>query len=224
MPDDAKRYIDGWRQVMPGFEVREWNESNFDVQAHPWMRKTCADRKYSFASDYVRFKVLAEEGGIYVDTDVELRKSLEPFLKERCFFSFEFDSFLSTCLIGAEPGHPLIRAMLARFDHMEGCQVSNVYWTRHMIENYPKLRLNNREQYIGDGIRVLPKEHFIVPAFGGSGNFARHHAHGTWKPGAAKRRRPHWLRRVLGDVLFFKLVNLRMNWNSEFRRLERARR
>lgn len=224
LPDDAKRLIEGWHRVLPDFEIKEWNERTFDVQQHPWMQRTHDEGRFSFASDYVRFKVLEEQGGIYLDTDVELRKSLVPFLRDRCFFSFEFDSFLSTCLIGAEPGHPLIRAILGKFDHMDGCQVSNIYWTRHMIDTYPALRLNNREQYIGDGIRILPKEYFIVPGYGATANFARHHAKGTWKPGGGSSRRPHWLRRVLGEVLFFKLVNLRMNWNSEFRRLEKGRR
>ncbi|MCB0811409.1 MAG: hypothetical protein KDB96_19180, partial [Flavobacteriales bacterium] len=130
----------------------------------------------------------------------------------------------STCLIGAEPGHPLIRETLAKFDRMSGCEVSNVYWTRHLIEHYPRLRLNNRDQAVGDGIRILPKEYFIVPSFNKDAGFARHHANGAWRQNAGRRRSPHWLRRLLGDVLFFKLVNLRMNWNSEFRRLERRRR
>ncbi|MCB9168755.1 MAG: mannosyltransferase [Flavobacteriales bacterium] len=209
---------------MPDFAIKEWNETNFDVNSHPWLKEMYAHGRYAFASDYMRLHILAEQGGIYLDTDVEVNRSLDPFLSERCFFSFEFDSFLSTCLVGCEPGHPMIQAVLDRFDDMKGYEVNNTYWTRHMIEHYPEFRLNNRDQVIGEGIRILPKEYFVVPSFRSSENYSRHHAQGSWR--ADRKRSPwtQWVRRIVGEVVFYKLINIRMNWNSEFKRMEKARR
>jgi mannosyltransferase OCH1-like enzyme len=154
---EMEAVIDGWRKLMPECEVIEWNESNFDVGMHPWMKRMHEERRYAFASDYARFHVLKEYGGVYLDTDVVMKKSLAPFFDERCFFAFEYDSFLSTCIIAAEPGHPLIAALLAGYDNVEGPVINNIIVTDYFLHHYPEFRLNNRDQRMGDGVRVLPK-------------------------------------------------------------------
>lgn len=223
-PDSMVAVIDGWRKLMPECEVIEWNESNFDVAVHPWMERMHKEGRYAFASDFARFWILREHGGIYLDTDVVMKKSIGPFMQERCFFSFEFDSFLSTCIVAAEPHHPLIAALLAEYDGLEGPVVNNIIVTEYFLKHFPEFRLNNRDQRIGEGVRVLPKEYFVLPSFDRDKNFSVHNANNHWK---AKRAR--WIigpvvRAIIGDVLFFKLLNVYMNLKSDFQARDRARR
>lgn len=224
MPEPMLAYVEHWKELMPEFKFICWNESNFEAMDHPWIQKTISAGLYAFASDFVRFWVLNKYGGIYLDTDVELKKSLAPFLSNSSFLSFEFDSFMSTCIIGAVKNHVIISKLLDKFDSMSEYEVSNSYVTRYFIDNYPEFRLNNQEQSLGDSVHIYPKEYFVVPSFDDTHNYALHHAANQWNPATRKGSASTVVRNVIGDVLFYKLVNLRMNWNSEFKQRERARR
>lgn len=223
-PPETVAFIRGWRSLMPDHEVIEWNESNINVSSHPYMQRMYNEGKFAFASDYARLMILRYEGGIYLDTDVELKKSLDPFNTETCFWSFEFDHFLSTCVIGCEPNQPVISALMKEYDHLEKEIVNNTLVTKYFIKHFPEFRLNNKDQVVGGNIRIFPKEYFVVPAFGTSRNFSVHHADNHWKSERKDSPIGTAVRAVIGDVLYFKLINLKMGWNDEFRPLEKARR
>ena len=76
LPKSARQYIDSWKKNFPGYEIKEWNESNFDVNVIPYTAAAYKDRKYAFVSDYARFWILYNYGGVYFDTDVEVRRPL----------------------------------------------------------------------------------------------------------------------------------------------------
>ena len=77
-PEDVKRYIASWEKYCPDYEIKEWNESNFDIHENDYCREAYEAKKWAFVTDYVRLKALYEEGGFYMDTDVEVVKSLDP--------------------------------------------------------------------------------------------------------------------------------------------------
>jgi hypothetical protein len=114
-PAEALRYIEGWRALAPGFRLVEWNEENFDVFGTPYTANAYRARKFAFVSDYARGKALLEMGGVYLDTDVELVSSLEPFLERRAFFGFESGNVVATSTIGAEPGHPYLAEYMDQY-------------------------------------------------------------------------------------------------------------
>lgn len=70
LPEDAKKCIASWNKHLPDYEIIEWNEDNFDVNCIPYTRQAYDAKKYAFVSDYARFKILYEQGGLYFDTDV----------------------------------------------------------------------------------------------------------------------------------------------------------
>ena len=72
--------ISSWKKILPEYEIKEWNEENFDVTAHPYTKKAYKAKKWAFVSDYARLKVLEEEGGVYLDTDMLLLKDIKPLL------------------------------------------------------------------------------------------------------------------------------------------------
>lgn len=223
LPDRMKARIEGWSRLMPRHEIIEWNEGNFDVTAHPWMERMHDEGRYAFASDYARLCILQQHGGLYLDTDVELKKDLSPFFTERCFWSFEFDSFLSTCIIGVVPGHPLLASLREQYDQLKDGVINNELVTKYFLRNYPEFKLDNSDQRVGGDIRILPKEYFIVPSFDKGKNFGVHHAENHWNEAPNGIGLGGLVRGIVGDVFFFKLVNLRMNWKSEFRAMDRAR-
>ncbi len=224
LPEEMRALIAEWSERMPDFTVKEWNESNIDIAAHPWMERMYREGKYAFASDYARLLVLRDEGGIYLDTDVRINKSLEPFLDQRCFWSFEFDHFISTCIIGCAPGHPLVIDLLRRYDRLEKELVNNVLVTEYFIEKYPEFRLNNKEQTIGKDIHIYPKEYFVIPTKRKEAGYSVHLAMNHWKGGGKRLKKGEILRSIIGDALFFKFLNLQMGLQSDLPAKERARR
>lgn len=89
MPQLAKKCIASWHQYMPDWEFKLWNEDNFDVAAVPYTREAYEAKKYAFVTDYVRLWALYNEGGVYMDTDVEVLKSLDDLLHLSAFTGYE---------------------------------------------------------------------------------------------------------------------------------------
>lgn len=224
LPTGLQANVDGWQRLMPDYRIVRWDEQNYDVHAHPWTARMYAEGRFAFASDHMRLKILHGQGGFYLDVDTKLRKRLDPFRKEQCLVSFEFDSFLSTGVIACRKGHPLLEEWMAKYDGMDGPVVSNDVITRLFLSRNPEFRLNNRDQVVGGDIRVLPKEYFAVPSFDRNKNFGVNQAANSWKEARKKNGPSRLVRTLVGDVLFFKLVNLRMSWGSEYLAMDRARR
>ena len=112
LPKDALECIASWRKYLPDYEIKEWNESNFDVNCCPYVKQAYEAKKYAFVSDYVRFFVLFKEGGLYFDTDVEIIKDMNHIIAVGNFMAFE-KSFATqqqdrgefcTELLGVAPG------------------------------------------------------------------------------------------------------------------------
>lgn len=99
-----KECLKSWQVHMPDFEVIEWNEHNIDTKDA--YIKYCLDKKrWAFLSDYVRMIALRDHGGIYLDVDMEVVKSLEPLLDNQCFLGYEDQDRLNTAVVGGIAGH-----------------------------------------------------------------------------------------------------------------------
>ena len=83
LPRLAEKCLKSWKKYCPDYEIRLWNEENFDLNENRYVREAASVGKWAFVSDYVRLKVILEHGGIYLDTDVELLKSLDSLLEEK---------------------------------------------------------------------------------------------------------------------------------------------
>ncbi len=116
-PRLARKCIDSWNKHCNGFEIIEWNESNFNVDFNEYTRFCYDNKRWAFLSDYARLMVIKENGGIYFDTDVEVIKSFDELLDAEAFFGFENDSNIATGLgFGAIPDHFSINLMLEQYD------------------------------------------------------------------------------------------------------------
>ena len=116
-PELAEKCIRSWKKHCPDYEILEWNEENFDVTGAPeYVRQAYEHRRWAFVSDYVRLKALTEMGGIYMDTDVEVIKPLDPYRKHRAFAGFEHPERVQTGLLACEKGFPLFLDFMAYYD------------------------------------------------------------------------------------------------------------
>lgn len=115
-PKSVLKYIATWKAILPDFEIKEWNESNFDVDALAFTKEAYACRKYAFVSDVARLKALRDEGGIYLDTDVKVVKRFDAYLNEPCFMSWENQQSIGTGVIGAEKNNAFIVKFLESYD------------------------------------------------------------------------------------------------------------
>ena len=95
LPELAQKCIASWEKFCPGYEIIEWNESNFDFSDCAYAMEAYEAKKWAFVSDYARFKILYENGGVYFDTDVEVIKPIDDIIEQGAFFGCEQDGTYS---------------------------------------------------------------------------------------------------------------------------------
>ncbi len=119
MPELVKRCIASWHEHMPDWKYRLWNEENFAIDDAPaYVQEAYAAKKYAFVSDYVRLWALEQEGGVYLDTDVEVLRSFDPMLGDTAFIGLEESLALlpGTCVMGCEAHCQWIKDMLSTYE------------------------------------------------------------------------------------------------------------
>ena len=166
-PEKAKKCIASWKKHCPDYEILEWSETNVDLESCPqYVRDAYGAKKYAFVTDFIRLKVLHEQGGFYMDTDVELLKNLDDFLEDRGVIGFENDEFVNSGqMLAAEAGHPIISEMMECYNGVTfyredgsmfllGCpHVNTEVLVRHGLEK------NGQEQTVAD-VHVYPADWF----------------------------------------------------------------
>ena len=110
MPKSQKDCIKGWQKLMPDYKIMRWDESTFDLDKYPLAKYACEVKKYALASDVCRYNVLAQYGGIYLDTDVEVFKRFDEFLDCNFFSAIElFSQFYQDGIEQVDSdGNPLV--------------------------------------------------------------------------------------------------------------------
>ena len=118
LPELAQKCIASWKKYCPDYEIIEWNESNFDINEGDYAREAYEAKKWAFVTDYVRLKVLYDYGGIYMDTDVEVLKPLDPLLEYEAVSGFESDTDIPTGLIASVKNHSMIFELLSEYNSL----------------------------------------------------------------------------------------------------------
>lgn len=141
LPKSAVKCIDSWRKYLPDYEIKEWNEDNFDVNAIPYTAEAYSVGKYAFVSDYARFWILYHYGGVYFDTDVEVIKPIDDIVEKGAYMGIE-----EVCRITPEDieGYPLVNPGLGT-----GTEAGNEFYKK-MLDHYSSIH------YMRDDGTVLP--------------------------------------------------------------------
>lgn len=95
LPESARKCIVSWKKFLPGYEIIEWNESNYPIDTKcRYVKEAYKEKKWAFVSDYARFDILYQHGGIYFDTDVELIAPIDDILERGAFIGAETSDIL----------------------------------------------------------------------------------------------------------------------------------
>lgn len=146
--------IASWQSVLPEYEIRCWDESNVDLD-HPFLKKAYKEKQWAFVADFVRLQKLTEQGGVYLDTDMLMLKSITPLMEQSAFVGLESDHFVSCGIIGAVPQHPYIQACYNYYDSLD-LDANFSYKSIIIPKIFTQLYL---ERYPEAQKLLIPKEH-----------------------------------------------------------------
>ncbi|MDR0229173.1 MAG: glycosyl transferase [Flavobacteriaceae bacterium] len=222
IPALQRECIASWQKYLPDYQLMLWNEENFCIKDYPFAARAYQEQKYAFVSDVCRLVVLEQWGGIYLDTDVELLGTLNPFLKHTAFIGFEDYTKLQTGLIGSEKGGKWITELLhiyqeKQFVNLDGSY--NLTTNVDLISAEMEKRgivLQNQYLSIESYVTLYPLDYFCAKShIDGSiiktlHTVAVHHFAGSWLENKDRRARNvrQFLRRVLGTEMYFKIKTI----------------
>lgn len=186
-PKDIKKCMKTWKKYLKDYEIIEWNENNFDINKHPFVKAAYNAKKWAFVSDYIRAYVIYNEGGIYLDTDNSVLRNLDDLRKNRAFVGFENPEYPFTACFGAEKKHPFTKALLDYYDTVDfeydrNNQLKNVNTkiaSQILIEKFG-CKSGNVEQLLKDDIKVYKDNVLCNPS---KDSYVIHIFTGTWLEG-----------------------------------------
>ena len=215
MPALAEKCIKSWKKYCPDYKIICLNEDNFDITENRYAKEAYDAGKWAFVSDYVRLKVLYDEGGIYLDTDVELVKPLDDLIKEYGYMGFDDNGNISTGLgFACEKGNELIGALLSDYDDISFILPDGNYdltpCPDRNNETMVRLGMNrNIKDQIFMGMHMLPED-YLCPMKYYTGKkiitentYSIHHFCASWISKTAKRTL--FVKRVVGVKMYDKL-------------------
>lgn len=188
-----RRCIESWHRFCPDFEIREWNEETYDVHKNQYVAAAYDCKKWAYVSDYARMDVLYQYGGIYLDTDVELFRSLEPLLGTDAFLCFgEWPVPNSGAGTGCVKGNILMRELMETRERVsfiqndgKGDPRTNSNYEMKVLQNHG-FRMDFTSQ-LTDGIALYPPDVIAPASVIGENAFVTertlgiHHCLNTWR-------------------------------------------
>lgn len=162
-PEKIQKCIDSWKEKLPDYQFIRWDESNFDKDSCEFTREAYRQKMWAFVSDYVRVAALLQHGGWYLDTDVEVVKSFNPFCDRRMVFGTDELGNL-TAVYGTEAGAEYWSKVKDIYDSQRfsktDTKVINAY-LEEVLSAYGYVR-KNEYQDLGNDIEVFPDDYFHV--------------------------------------------------------------
>ncbi len=171
LPKSAEKCIVSWKKYAPGYEIRSWTEKNFDYTGCDYAKAAYEAKKWAFVSDYARFKIVHDQGGVYFDTDVELICPIDDLLEKGPFMGVEKwrngHIFVNPGLgFAAEVGNPILAELLGIYDtaffEAEKCAGQKIPvigdYTTEVLQKHGLKDTDDVQQ--AEGMRIYPKEYF----------------------------------------------------------------
>lgn len=164
VPEKVQRLVESWKAVLPDYEFKCWNESNFPFEKYRFAQEALKNKKWAFVADIARLHILYYEGGIYFDTDVEVLKSFDEFLKEDGFTSYESLNLIAMAAIGFKKHHPWIGQMLLWYEcvHCDDdyTEIANTKVVSKITRYLYGVKLDGSEQTLSCGLHIYPRDYF----------------------------------------------------------------
>jgi len=168
LPKSALKCIESWEKYFPDYEIKEWNESNFNINEIPYIKEAYAVKKYAFVSDYARFKIINENGGVYFDTDVEVIKSFDDIIEKGGFMGYETQDQINPGLgFAAEKDNQIIKKIVDYYKALKSFDNPDSTASFETVVQHTTRVLKSSGANIGDntfceicGIQIFPIEFF----------------------------------------------------------------
>ena len=168
-PDSVIKCMESWTKYCPDYDIKEWNESNFDIHENDYCREAYEAKKWAFVADMARLVVLEKYGGIYMDTDVEVVRPFDNLLTYSAFMCFENRDSVSIGTLGVEKGNPIIADFLTPYNNRHFVRedgsydlTTNLKFITPVLTGKYHLVLNGQKQVLPHDVLVLPMESFIA--------------------------------------------------------------
>lgn len=176
LPESAINCINSWKKFLPDYEIKEWNEDNFDVNMIPYTQEAYQAKKYAFVSDYARFWILYNHGGLYFDTDVEVIRNMDHIIGQGAYMGIEklnpricdvnTSSMVNPGLgLGVEKLNPIYKEVIEYYNQLHWCDENGiqlegtvVHHTTAILRRHGFLPQNKLQ--IIDGIYIYPSDVF----------------------------------------------------------------
>lgn len=210
LPTAVVKCIDSWKKYLPDYEIRQWNEDNFPVQDYIFAKEALENNMYAFASDVARLHALKFEGGIYMDTDVEVLKSLDDLLNQTAFSGFENEDFVPTGIMASVKDGAWVTELLKYYDNklflnLDGRMetTSNTFIITQMMKEKGFI-MNNSFQEIKSYVTFYPNDYFCPKSYKTgaleltNNSYCIHHFAKSWIPKDKRYR----------NIIKMKLMNL----------------
>lgn len=217
LPDRDKKCIESWRRYCPDYEIVEWNENNYDVTQVTYMKEAYDAKRWGFVPDFIRMDLVYRFGGIYMDTDVELIRSLDPLLEYEGFIGIEAESGCIGlgCGFGAEKGNVILKELC---DYYHTLRFINEDGTLNMTPNpiivteflkEQGYKITPGEISMLGSFTVFPEEYFCPQAFSSgkiqitNNTYSIHHYHASWQTEPEKKelKKYHNYTKIFGNQL-----------------------
>lgn len=217
----AVKCINSWKAILPDYTLMEWNETNFDYKKLKFTKQAHHIGKYAFVADVARLYALANYGGIYLDTDVEVLKSFNELLYLPAFIGYEHSSTreeIGTAVIGAEKDNSIISEFLNYYakqifilDNGEYNVTPNVAILTNMLRE-KGISLDNQYFNYNNTLSIFPVDYFSPKDYTGcvhitERTFCIHHFSASWcRKIPAKHR---WIVNIIGEDNYFRLGEIK---------------
>lgn len=165
----TKKCIASWKKYLPDFEIKEWNETNFDINQCEFIKQAYEQKKWAFVADYTRFKVLEEYGGLYLDTDMEVTADISKYLEEDLVMGQEDSKLINAAVVWAkEAQNKHVKAIVKIYEdlrefnptgdlyEMSVPQVLTTYFSKF---NFNK-ELDEVQKLDNGSVSIYPMEYF----------------------------------------------------------------
>lgn len=218
MPDLVRKCIASWKKYLPEYEIKEWNEDNFDLNSYPYVREAYHNKRFAFVTDVVRLHALYYEGGIYMDTDVEVLKPLDSLLNYKIVSGFESETQIPTGLMASEAEVPFMLELLQDYDDAHFVKedgsldlTTNVERITNHCLRYG-IQLNNTLQTVND-FTFLPKDYLCPKSYEDGkirltqNTLVIHHFAGSWYTPMEKFKQK--VAKILGKRISSVLVRIK---------------
>ena len=170
LPPLALVCISSWKKYLPEYEIKEWNETNFDIGITCYTQEAYAAKKYAFVSDYARFWILYKYGGVYFDTDVEVIKSMDDILVRGSFMGCEKNGGKEMIAVApglgmaAIPKLEIYKEILALYENLHFVE-KGILNTKTVVEYTTELLIKRGLKNISgiqslDGLIIYPVQYF----------------------------------------------------------------